>query len=122
MVTNWVAIALAGTAGVLTRAGVQQWCGGSITSLFLINVVGSFGAGVVAGLAQRQEGGFVSEALRQALMVGFLGGFTTYSGYALESMRLVETRGFAWAGAYAAGTAVGAFGAVWLGLRLTAAR
>lgn len=55
---------------------------------FLINVLGSFLIGVayVAGI----ERSLISEELRLAIAVGFLGGFTTFSAYTLETVTLLS--------------------------------
>ena len=54
---------------------------------FLINILGSFLIGVVyvAGI----ERSLLSEDLRVAISVGFLGGFTTFSAYSLETVSLL---------------------------------
>ena len=55
---------------------------------FLINILGSFLIGViyVVGI----ERSMISENLRVAISVGFLGGFTTFSAYSLESVSLLN--------------------------------
>ena len=55
---------------------------------FLINIVGSFLIGIVYVLGI--ERAVIPPAWRVGLMVGFLGGFTTFSSYSLESARLLE--------------------------------
>jgi fluoride exporter len=54
---------------------------------FVINVTGSLVLGVVVGLAQYHGLGGVSVA---AIGTGFCGGFTTFSTYSYESIRLLE--------------------------------
>jgi CrcB protein len=53
-----------------------------------INVAGSFLIGLMATLAD--EAGKIGAEPRVFLVVGVLGGFTTFSSFALESSRLVE--------------------------------
>ena len=55
---------------------------------FGINILGSFLIGVVYVLAA--EKAQISPQLRLGLMVGLLGGFTTFSAYSLETLRLIE--------------------------------
>lgn len=55
---------------------------------FLINILGSFLIGVVYVLGV--EKALLNPDLRIGIVVGFLGGFTTFSAYSLETMRLVE--------------------------------
>ena len=53
----------------------------------IINIVGCFLAGLIFTLGQRE---LLSEELQIGLLVGFCGGFTTFSAYTLQSMRLLE--------------------------------
>src|SRR4051812_34266875 len=55
-------------------------------------------------------------AIRTAITVGFLGGFTTYSSFNYETMRLAESGAMGAAAANAALTIVGGFAAGWIGL------
>jgi CrcB protein len=86
-------IVLFGVIGVLAR----YYIGGAVTrtfstqfplGTFAINITGAFLVGViyVAG-AERTA---ISEDLRIGIMVGLLGGFTTFSAYSLEAARLLE--------------------------------
>jgi CrcB protein len=52
--------------------------------------------------------------------VGFLGGFTTFSSFALEGYSLVHSHNLLAAGAYVMLTNVMGFAAVWAGHRLVA--
>ena len=56
---------------------------------FVINVLGSFF--IALAYVASFERNLLSEDLRVALMVGFFGGFTTFSSFSLESVRLLET-------------------------------
>ncbi len=53
-----------------------------------VNVVGSFVIGLVATLAD--EFGSIGPQARVLLVVGVLGGFTTFSSFSLETLRLAE--------------------------------
>ncbi len=83
-----------GGLGVLARYELQlfvtqKWPEyGHLATLF-INVFGSFLIGLIYVLSL--EKAQISDEMRVALMVGFLGGFTTFSSYALESIRLLES-------------------------------
>lgn len=97
-----VYIALAGAAGSVCRylAGTaMQRVGGALPyGTLLINVSGSFCMGVVMALFALR--GQLHSPLRIALTAGFLGGFTTYSAFAFETIQLVENDRLAAAGAY----------------------
>lgn len=82
-----------GLAGILSRYYLGVWFSRMQLTSFpwatlTINLSGSFLIGVafVLGL----EHSFLSEDLRIGIMVGFLGGYTTFSSYCLESSRLME--------------------------------
>ncbi len=55
---------------------------------FFINMLGCFLIGLVFSVASIKAS--FSPALKLGLMVGFLGGFTTFSSYCLESLVLLE--------------------------------
>jgi CrcB protein len=55
---------------------------------FIINVLGCFIAGILAGLAERQD--MFSPDTRILLFTGFLGGFTTFSAFGVETVFLIR--------------------------------
>jgi fluoride exporter len=55
-----------------------------------VNIIGSFILGIIYMLATRQAG--ISENARLFLAVGFCGGFTTFSAFALENFSLIEQK------------------------------
>eukprot|EP01133_Synstelium_polycarpum_P009166 gene9166-10757_t len=57
-------------------------------STLIINVLGCAAIGVVQVVAVEQKQ--ISDDLRYGLMTGLFGGFTTFSGYCLESMLLFD--------------------------------
>ena len=58
---------------------------------FVINITGSFLIGLMIVFADRFE---VSENVRMAVIVGFLGAFTTFSTFELEIFSLIRDREF----------------------------
>ena len=81
-----VYIAVFGVCGVLLRYGIQTLAARAFSTpwplgTFAINLLGSFLIGVVGGLS-------FSEDLRTAILVGFLGGFTTFSAFSFETVLL----------------------------------
>lgn len=114
-------LAASGAAGTLLRAAAN----GVALRLFgpafpwgtlAVNVVGSFAFGAIYGLA-RSRGG-ISSAHETIILVGFLGGFTTYSSFAFQSVEMLQAGRLLPAVAYIVGTNVAAVAATWGGLRL----
>jgi CrcB protein len=83
------------------------------------NGTGSVGGGAIAGYA-RARGGLPS-GLETILLVGLLGGFTTYSSFAFQSVEMLDAGRIMPAAAYVVGTTVAALLAAWAGLRLFSA-
>jgi CrcB protein len=116
----WFAVA-AGSAlgGVLRYAAARTWPmvpGGWPLSTMTVNLLGSFAIGLLSVvLAARQP---ASEVARLFWMVGVLGGFTTYSTFAIETVWLGESGQLLRAAAYAAVTLLGCVSAAWLGRTL----
>ena len=67
---------------------------------FLVNIIGSALAGFFVIVFADKVG--VSENLRMAVIVGFLGAFTTFSTFEVETYGLVREKQFAVAGLYVA--------------------
>lgn len=83
-------IATFGVLGVLGRYGIDKLIGndgGFPWSTFGINIAGSFLAGVIYFFSERQV---ISSNLHIALLVGFCGGFTTFSAYSLQTFLMFE--------------------------------
>lgn len=59
-----------------------------------INVIGSFLIGLFSGLLARTTGGAASEIFRLIFVVGFCGGFTTFSTFSNETFRLIEASNY----------------------------
>lgn len=80
-----------------------------------INAVGSFLIGILSGLLARTAGGVASEILRLVLVVGFCGGFTTFSTFSNETFRLMEASQYLTAFAYVLISVLSGLLAVFLG-------
>lgn len=88
---NIFLLGIFGAAGVLCRYGIDKWLffpeQGFPQSTFIINVVGSLTAGVVFALGEKNE---ISGPLLLYILVGFCGGFTTFSAYALQGFQMID--------------------------------
>ncbi|WP_461014369.1 fluoride efflux transporter CrcB [Streptomyces daliensis] len=126
-------IAAGGALGAVARYAVSlalpAGAGGFPWGVFLVNVVGCALIGVLMVLvSERARDARTHPLVRPFLGVGVLGGFTTFSTYAVDAARLLErgplAEGPARAGtalAYLAGTLVAALVAVWLAAVVTRA-
>jgi CrcB protein len=106
--------ALGGALGALARWGIASALPSSPTAwpwaTLLVNLTGCLLLGVLlAVLAAR-----LPEAAwpRPLLAVGLLGGYTTYSAFAIEVVRLAESDAVLTAGAYVVTSVVGGVAAV----------
>ena len=100
---QWLVIALGGSLGALARHAVVLACAscrGFPWGVLLANVSGCFVAGVLAELTARPG---VDPLWRLALSVGFLGAYTTFSAFSVDTVGLLLagdwSRGLANAGA-----------------------
>lgn len=119
-------IAAAGALGCALRHGVVtavlRLTGRSQWGTFAVNLLGCFLIGLV--VAQLTARGLAESRWRPVLTTGFLGGFTTYSAFALESVQLVERERWTGAAVYLVATWILAPVCCWIGLwcgRLTPA-
>lgn len=119
---NFLFILAFGVLGVACRFGANEWATRHLPFPFpmvtlLINVVGSLAIGAVFVAAVEKQA--LSEPLRLGLMVGFLGGFTTFSAFSLEVLLLLQWKQNAMAAAYALASPVLGVLAAWLGATMT---
>jgi CrcB protein len=84
---------------------------------FVVNAIGCLVFGAIAGAASQRVQ--VAPELRVFLLVGVLGGFTTFSSYAFESFSLVRDGQFLAASANIVGQVVSGLAGVWVGFVLT---
>jgi CrcB protein len=90
--------------------------GGSLYGTLFVNLVGSFVMGVLAGWFALR--GTHSQDLRLFLTTGIVGGFTTFSAFALDAALLWERGDTVLFAAYIAISVVGAIGGLLLSLIL----
>ncbi len=121
-----------GSLGVLARYGLDSWISKHWNSpskielwglsthfplgTAIVNLTGCLLGGLLSGLMLETEGG--SPELRLGLSVGFLGGFTTFSAYALQSVRLAEQGSLTESLIYGMGSPILGVASVGLGLWL----
>jgi fluoride exporter len=113
-----IMVSLGGVLGVNARYWLGLWItrqfGNSFPySTFFINISGSFFIGLLATLFGRWT---AHPYIGLAVVVGFLGGYTTFSSYEIETYWLFERREPIRAIVYMLGSVAGGFAAVLLGV------
>ena len=116
MIQSLLLVALGGAAGSVARfllvAGAVRLVAGWPAGTLLVNVIGSFAIGVLyVTLAQRAQ-------VAPLLVAGFLGGFTTFSAFSLDTLKLWEGGQAMQAAAYVAASVILSLAAVALGAAL----
>src|SRR5262245_11668198 len=86
-------IGLAGLFGTLARywmsGWADQWWGGTFPfGTVIVNLSGCLAIGFL--FHATEERFLIDPAVRSAILVGFLGGFTTFSSFAMQSFNLLR--------------------------------
>ena len=94
--TTALLVAVAGAGGVLIRYGLATLVAGegALWMTLAINVSGSFALGVLLAA------GWSTDVARSAIGVGFLGGFTTYSTFSVQTVMAADSGRWLLAGSY----------------------
>lgn len=120
MILTLFQVALGGAIGACLRFGavhtmVRVTGPGFPLGVLCVNVLGSFLMGVIMILAIQRDIAW----LNPFLMVGILGGFTTFSTFSMEAFTLFERGQFAAAGTYVGLSVVLSLAAFTLGVWLS---
>ncbi len=87
-------VMLGGAAGTLARYALSVWAGPLSRTLpwgtIGINVTGSFLIGLFGTLTAAHGRYPASDAVRLFVMVGFCGGYTTFSSFSLQTLDLLR--------------------------------
>lgn len=118
-------IGLGSALGGMARYG----CSGAMARLFgetfpwgtlLVNVAGSLAIGFFAAITAPDGRLFVDATMRQFVMLGFLGGYTTFSSFSLQTLALMNDGEWFYAGLNIGASVILCLLAVWLGHLLAA--
>jgi len=110
--------ALGSGARHVINVGFGRWLGnGFLWSTLCVNAVGCLLMGVVVEVGALRFKGSLD--LRAFVATGILGGFTTFSAYALDFATLVGQQDRLFAGLYLVGSVVLSIAALYTGLWLT---
>ena len=115
-------IALGGASGAVSRYLLANWIhslweGKFPVGTLVVNVLGSFVIGILYVLIVERQ--VVHADWRGVLMVGFLGAFTTFSTFSLETIALFEAGHAVQAAGYMVGSAIVCVAMAGLAMQLT---
>ncbi|HEU4959775.1 MAG TPA: fluoride efflux transporter CrcB [Sphingomonas sp.] len=113
-------IALGGALGSMARYGVSRlfsfWIGETFPwGTLAVNVTGSFLIGAFAVLSGPDGRAMVAPDVRQFVLVGICGGYTTFSSFSLQTLSLIRDGDMAEAGSNVVLSVVLCLVFVWLG-------
>ncbi len=119
---NLLLIAIGGALGSVARylfSTLVLRASGSLLPLgtFAVNLAGCVMFGCIMGAAQQRF--IVTSQARAFMLVGVLGGFTTFSSYAYESFALMQDAQFAAAAFNIVGQVVAGLVGLWAGYVIT---
>jgi CrcB protein len=117
---NYLWIAIGGALGSVARFGMSgliaaRFGGKAMWGTLFVNVTGSFLIGIFS--AWSQTDGRLAEAttLRQFLIVGICGGYTTFSAFSVQTLDLMRAGNWLAAMGNVLGSVLACLVAVWLG-------
>jgi CrcB protein len=115
-------VAAGGAVGSMTRYQIGAWVLARTETwafplgTFIVNVLGCLIAGVLIGIDEQRH--FLTLELRVLLFTGFLGGFTTFSAFGVETVALVERGAYGVATAYVVSSVIIGLGALLAAVKL----
>ncbi len=117
--TATILVGLGGFVGAIARWGLSSAMKSTLEvatfpySTFIINLLGCLAIGITYSVLEHNE------PLKLLIVVGFLGGFTTFSTFGLEIFSLIRLQSVATAAIYAGLSTVLGVLLVWAGYRIT---
>jgi CrcB protein len=120
---NLLAVGLGSGLGASTRylcswLIMTHFAVSGVWSTLAVNVLGSWLIGLYARLTEPDGPLVASPLTRQFVVVGFCGGFTTFSMFSLETLVFIQQQAWGWAGLNIAASLLLWLLAVGLGYRL----
>lgn len=120
-VAKVVWIAFGGAAGTIARYTVSAWMSHALGlgipyGTLAVNLLGSFLIGLLFAVWAGSD--VLGPTATLALTTGFLGGFTTYSTFSLETFKFLQASAWSTAALYVGVTLAGCLAGTWLGWAL----
>ena len=93
MIKSILLVGTGGFLGTVARFLTSRYFAAYFPSLFpygtfVVNIAGCFLIGLIYGFAEKEN--FISAEWRMFLAVGFCGGFTTFSAFAVENVAMLR--------------------------------
>ncbi|MBV9218557.1 MAG: fluoride efflux transporter CrcB [Methylobacteriaceae bacterium] len=116
----YLGIAIGSALGGVARYWLSGFVANRVGETFpwgtiLVNVTGCFVIGLFATLTGAEGRLLVSGTVREFVMIGICGGYTTFSSFSLQTLNLMRDREWLFAGANIALSVILCTLAVWLG-------
>lgn len=120
---NYAAVMVGGAVGAAARmalsGGVANYFGATFPwGTLIVNVTGCFLIGFFAAISGPDSPVLISPLVRQTVMIGILGGYTTFSSFSLQTLELAANGEWLAALGNLAGTVVACLLATTAGLAL----
>jgi CrcB protein len=116
-------VAAGGAIGSMARYQIGAWVLARTESwafplgTFIVNVLGCLIAGALIGVAEYKN--FLTLEVRLLIFTGFLGGFTTFSAFGVETVALIERGAYGVAAGYVVSSVLIGIGALFAAVKLT---
>ena len=112
-------VAIGGAIGSVLRYLLSKvdWLNATQWNTMAINLIGSFLVGLLFGYVTKNSS---NNVLTYLLMIGFCGGFTTFSTFSLDNLKLLINQEYLTVLIYSLSSVVGGILMVYLGYILTA--
>jgi CrcB protein len=126
IVQSYLVVMLGGALGSAARLGLASLLAMRYGDAFpigtlVVNVLGCFVIGLYGGLTGPQGALAASPLSRQFVMIGILGGFTTFSSFGLQTYDLVTNGQYFRGSLYVVLSVFVCLAAVWLGMGIASA-
>jgi len=113
----------AGALGTAARMGLSNFVAERYgptfpTGTLIVNVSGCFAIGFFFALTGPGSVLVASPLVRQAVMIGFMGGYTTFSSFSLQTLNLLNDGEWLYAGWNVLLSVAGCLAAAWAGMTL----